>query len=139
MLFFQKKKKVLGTHPSLFYNNSLIEQDTTQKDFGLTLDYKLAFQYHVNEKKKAMKGIGLLQKLHSTLPRISLVTIYKSFIRPHLSCGDVVYDHPSSDAFSNKLETVQYNATLAITGAIKGTSHKKLFQELWLEYLQQRR
>ena len=86
-----------------------------------------------------MKGIGLLQKLHSTLPRISLVTIYKSFIRPHLSCGDVVYGHPSSDAFSNKLETVQYNATLAITGAIKGTSHKKLFQELWFEYLQQRR
>ena len=86
-----------------------------------------------------MKGVGLLQKLHSTLPRISLVTIYKSFIRPHLSCGDVVYDHPSSDAFSNKLETVQYNATLAITGAIKGTSHKKLFQELWFEYLQQRR
>ena len=51
MLFFQKKK-VLGTHPSLFCNNSQIEQDTTQKDFGLTLDYKLAFQYHVNDKKK---------------------------------------------------------------------------------------
>ena len=51
-VIFSKKKKVLGTHPSLFYNNSLIEQDTTQKDFVLTLDYKLAFQYHVNEKKK---------------------------------------------------------------------------------------
>ena len=53
--------------------------------------------------------------------------------------GDVVYDKHSNDAFSNKLETVQYNSALAITGAIKGTSCEKLYQELGLEYLQQRR
>ena len=134
------KKITPGTHLSLFFNNSLIEQDTTQKHLGLTLDHKLAFQYHVNEKmKKAMKGIRLLRKLQSILPRTSLLTIYKSFIRPHLDYGDVVYDQPSNDAFSNKLETVQYNAALAITGAIKGTSREKLYQELGLEYLQQRR
>ena len=86
-----------------------------------------------------MKGIGFLQKLHSILLRTSLVTIYKLFIRLHLDYGDVVYDQPSNDAFSNKLETVQYNAALAITGAIKGTSCEKLHQELGLEYLQQRR
>ena len=86
-----------------------------------------------------MKGNGLLQKLQSILPRTSLLAIYKSFIRPYLDYGDVVYDHPSNDAFSNKLETVQYNAALAITGAIKGTSRGKLYQELRLEHLQQRR
>ena len=86
-----------------------------------------------------MKRIGLLQKKQSVLPRTSLLTIYKSFIRPYLDYGDVVYDQPSNDPFSNKLETVQYNAALAITGAIKGTSHEKLYQELGLEYLQQRR
>ena len=53
--------------------------------------------------------------------------------------SDVVYDQPSNDAFSNKLETVQYNAALAITGAKKGTSREKLCQKLGLEYLQQRR
>ena len=57
-----------------------------------------------------MKGIGLLQKQQSVLPRTSLLTIYKSFIRPYLDYGDVVYDQPSNDPFSNKLETVQYNA-----------------------------
>ena len=56
-----------------------------------------------------------------------------------MDCSDVVYDQPSNDAFSNKLETVQYNAALAITGAIKGTSREKLYQELGLEHLQQRR
>ena len=59
--------------------------------------------------------------------------------RPHLDYGDVVYDQPSNDALSSKLQTVQYIPALAITGAIKGTSCKKLYQELGLEYLQQRR
>ena len=79
-----------------------------------------------------MKGIGLLQKPQPILPRTSLLTIYKSFIRPqpHLDYGDVVYDQPSHDAFYKKLETVQYNTALAITASIKGTSHEKLYQEL---------
>ena len=86
-----------------------------------------------------MKGIGLLRKLRSILTRTSLLTIYKSFIRPHLDYGDIVYDQPSNDAFSNKLETVRYNAALAIMRAVKGTSREKLYQELGLEYLHQRR
>ena len=105
-LFFQKK--ILGTHPSLFFNNLLIKQDTTKKHFGLTLEHQLTFQYHVNEKiKKAMNGIGPLRKLYSILPRASLLAIYKSFIRPHLDYGNVVYDKFSNDGFTNKLETVQ--------------------------------
>ena len=34
---------------------------------------------------------------------------------------------------------MQYNAALAITGAIRGTSREKLYQELGLESLQKRR
>ena len=33
------------------------------------------------------------------------------------------------------MELIQYNAALAITGAIRGTSRKKLYQELGLESL----
>ena len=86
-----------------------------------------------------MKGIGLLCKPKSILHRTSSLTVCKSFIRPHLDYVDVVYDQPSNDAFSNKLETVQYNAALAITGEINDRSREKLYQKLGLEYLQQRR
>ena len=75
-----------------------------------------------------MKRIGLLPKLQSILSQTSLLTIYKLFLRPHLDYGDVVYDQPSNDAFSNKLETVQYNLALAVRGAVKGTSPEKLCQ-----------
>ena len=54
---------------------------------------------------------------------------------PHLDYGDIIYDQPNNQAFSKKLEAVQYNAALAITGAIQGTSKTKIYQEPGLESL----
>ena len=72
------------------------------------------------------------------LPRQDLVTIYKAFIRPHLDYGDVVYDQASNNSFQAKMESIQYNACLTITGAIRGTPREKIYQELGLESLQLR-
>ena len=41
--------------------------------------------------------------------------------------------------FVPKIELIQYNAALAITGALKETSHTKLYKELWLDSLNFRR
>ena len=100
------------------------------------LDEKLTFAHHLNEKiSKANRGIGLIKRLYSYLPRKSLLNIYKSFIRPHLDYGDVIYNQPHNDTFCKMIESVQYNAALAITGAIKGFSRERLYQELGLESL----
>ena len=54
------------------------------------LDEKLNFNHHVKEKiAKANKGIGLIRKLAHVLPRQSLLTIYKLFIRPFFDYGDI--------------------------------------------------
>ena len=74
-----------------------------------------------------------------TLSRKSLLTIYKSFVRPLLDYADIIYDKPYNESFKEKLEAVQYNACLAITGAIRGTSRERLFRELGLEILNNRR
>ena len=76
--------------------------------------------------------------LQPILPRRSLLTIYKSLIKPHLDYGDVIMTNLDA-SFSNKTEPVQYTTAVAITGAIKGSSRHKLCQELGLEHLQQRR
>ena len=80
--------------------------------------------------------MGLLRKLHNTLPRLPLLTIHKSFIRPHLDYGDTIYDQAYTASFHQKIE---YNSALAITGAIRGTSQEKPYQELRLEALEKRR
>ena len=42
---------------------------------------------------------------------------------------------PNNESMNSKLESVQYIAALAITGAIEGTSRSKFYKELGLEFL----
>ena len=94
----------------------------------------------MNQKiSKANKGIGTIKRLRIYLPRNSLLSIYKSFIRSHLDYGDVIYDQPNNETFNHKIELVQYNVALAITGAIKWNSRERLYQELGLESMKDRR
>ena len=67
--------------------------------------------------------------MNNVLPRNTLLTIYKSFVRPYLDYGDNIYTQSNNESMISKLESVQYNAALAITGAIKGTSRSKLYKE----------
>ena len=45
-------------------------------------------------------------KFQYFLPRSGLLTICKSFIRPYLDYGDVIYDQPSNATFSDYIESV---------------------------------
>ena len=111
------RRTVSLTSPPLIFGNSSVSNCDYHKHFGLLLDNKLVFDRHLREQiSKANKGIGLLKRLGKFLPRDSLLTIYKSFIRPHLDYGDIIYDIPGNESFSQKIESVQYNAALAITG-----------------------
>ena len=67
--------------------------------------------------------------------QLRLLAIFKLFIRSHLDYGDVIYDQSYKYTFSNKMETVQYHAELAITRAIRGFSGENLYQGLVLESL----
>ena len=68
--------------------------------------------------------IGLIKTLSVNLLRNGLLTIYKSFIRPHLDYGDILYDKPNNENFKSKID--QYRGCLAIAGAMQGTSREKL-------------
>ena len=134
------RKKTQHPHPAIYFNNFPISSKPSTKHLGMVLDAKLNFNAHLNDKIcKANKGISIIRKLHCELSRKTLITVYKAFIRPHLDYGDVIYDQPNNDSFIKKLESVQYNAALAITGAIKGTSKERLYEELGLESLSKRR
>ena len=74
---------------------------------------------------KVSRNIALLCKFQHILPRHGLVTIYKSFIRPYLDCGDILYDKAFNASFHQKIESIQYNACLTITGAIRGSSREE--------------
>ena len=89
------------------YKNSLF-----QKHLGLTLDIKLNFSEYIKNKnitkKKKRKTMGLLRKFQPILPRSSLLTIYKTFIRSRLDYAVAIFDQAYNSAFHDKLASSQY-------------------------------
>ena len=148
IIFSSKTSKTV--HPPLFFQNSQVKRVDHHKHLGLILDSKLSFARHINEKvNKAKKWIGIIRHLRSYLPTKTLDQIYKMYARPHLDYCDIIYHSPviSHDFSSsltlnfrmNTLESTQYQAALAITGAWKGTNLDKIYEQLGWESLNERR
>ena len=91
-LIFSHKVQATN-HPPLFFNENVVPQTTLQKHLGMFLDSKLNFSEHLKTIfQKTNKSIGLFRKLQTLFSRAPIITIYKSFIRPHLDYGDMIYD-----------------------------------------------
>ncbi len=91
----------------------------------------------------------MIKCLSKYLPRHTLNELYKLYVRPHLDYGDVIYHIPATKCeyseslkmnhLMKKHESDQSSTALAITGAWKGTSQEKLYNELGWESLNLRR
>ena len=87
------RKITKSNHPTLIFNDNPVRQVALQKHLRMLLDCKLNFEEHLKTiVNKINKTIGLLCKFQNFLPRKSLLTIYKSFIRSHLGYGKIIYD-----------------------------------------------
>ena len=147
-LFSAKRSKPY--HPPLLFNGVEVKKVKDHKHLGLILDSKINFISHINEKiTRARKGIGIIRKLSSYVPIKSLDQIYKMHVRSHLDYCDIIFHRPkllndvnlsiTYNCYMAMLESVQYQAALAITGAWKGTSREKIYKELGWESLDSRR
>ena len=100
---------------------------------------------NINEKIiKAKKIIGIIKHLSNYLPIKTLDLMYKLLVRPHLDYCDIIYHIPSStngslNSLMEKIEKIQYQAGLAITGAWQGSNRNKLYENLGWESLSDRR
>ena len=75
--------------------------------------------------------------------------MYKALVRSHLDYCDIIYHTPASNSQINlgvtlsslmeRVERIQYQAALAITGAWQGSNRAKLYEELGWETLSDRR
>ena len=111
-------------HPNIIFNGNTVQKSANQKHLGLILDEKLTFNDHITSKLTTVNKLtSTLRKLYHYMPRDSLVTIYKSFIRPHLDYADVIFDKPSNATFLMELNQL----------------YQKLYQELEFETVKERR
>ena len=111
-LVFRRKIDKIDHPPEYFNLNFKVKSSSTLKHLGMVLDTKLDFNLHLkNVQSKVNKTIGFLCKLRNTLPGTSLITIFKSFLRPHFNNGDIiVYLRANNTSFHQNIESIQYNA-----------------------------
>ena len=148
ILFSRKRNKI--DHPGILFNNTPVKKVEEHKHLGLVLDSKLSFSAHIKAAiTGSRRGIDLLRYLSKYLPRHTLNELHKLYVRSHLDYGDVIYHIPAKvcefsgnvtlASLLEKLESVQYSAALAVSGAWKGTSREKLYAELGWESPSSRR
>ena len=102
-VIFSRKRSV-SSHPPLAFNNKPVAQTNSQKHLGMQVDKKLNFEEQLKKvESNVNKTIAIIRKLQNVLPRSALFTIYKSFIRPPLDYGDIIYDKAFNESFHAKL------------------------------------
>ena len=91
-VLFSRKKKTQN-HPNISLNNIQVERVSHQKHLGVILDEKLNFKEHIDSTiLKVNRSIPVIKTFRYSLPRKSLITIYKALLRPLLDYGDIIYD-----------------------------------------------
>ena len=101
------RKKTASLHPVAYFDNESVKLTQIHKHLGIMLDTNLSYEHHIKSfLNQVNKTINLLRKFQLILPRHSLITIYKTFIRPHRDYGDVIYDRAFNESFHQCLESI---------------------------------
>ena len=128
-------KKTPTNHPDIIFNNTIVEKVGEQKHLGLILHSSLSFEKHINEKIiKAKKNLNLIKNVTKYLPIKVLDQMYKALVRPHFDYCDIIYHIPPREtkfgivlnALMEKIEKIQYNASLVITGCMERNQSFKI-------------
>ena len=87
-------------------------------------------KYISNKINKCNKMIGKMKKLSLFLSRKTLLTIYKSFVKPDSDYTDIIYDKTFNEPFKTKIEMIQYRAAFFLLWRLKVHHMIVFFKEL---------
>ena len=125
--------------PRLFLNNSEISTVDSHKHLGIVFNRLGNWNDHITSlSTKAMKSVALLRRIQYSVPRTCLEILYKSFVRPILEYGGIIFDS-APEVRLQELEKIQRICALICTGAYKHTPQDRLLRELGWEPLSLRR
>ena len=133
------RKRVKPDHPVLTMSNIAIPSVQFHKHLGICLSCDGSWDQQIQSiVEKAWKRINILRRLKFLLDRLSLQTIYFSFIRPILEYGDTVWDN-MYEYHKEELDKIQNEAAKIVTGCTKLVSLSDLSRESGWETLRERR
>ena len=109
-----------------------------EKDIGVTVDDKLSFDQHINEKvNKANSMFAIIRRTFQFLDKKTFIPLYKALVRSHLEYANAVWC-PYKEKHIELVESVQRRATKQIPG-LGNLSYEQRLRELNLPTLKFRR
>ena len=126
--------------PALTFGGQSIPRVNDHKHLGLTLSADLRFHTHVNNiLQKFNRSLGPLYPIARHLPKLTLLSIYTTYVQPFLDYCDTIYDGHITIADCTRLERAQNRAARLITGTTRRTPTDGLRRELGWTSLTDRR
>ena len=123
----------------LTFTNEILTDKVMHKHLGVILQNNCKWNNHIESiVAKTRLLVACLRSYKYKFSRKTLNTIYTSFILPHLDYADIVWDN-CTDLLSDELESLHLDAIRTIIGAVRGTSHIKLYTESGFVTLKERR
>ena len=125
--------------PTLTFDDTDLTDIDTHKHLGLVIQNNCKWDSHIDKITQTVTMlISFLKSYKYRLSRKTLNHMYKSFILPHFDYCDIIYDN-CTQYLSDKLENLHLEAIRTIVGAVRGTSHQKLYEESGFTSLGERR
>ena len=111
-------------------NDNAIKQVSSTTFIGVTIDNKLNWAEHIDKVKcKISKDFGIINKAKRLLTRPYLVTLYYSFLFPHLTYCIEVWGG-AFDSYCSSILKVQKKAVRMFVSANRSTHTKPIFKLL---------
>ena len=111
------RKSVPPTEQPLLLNNIPLKNVKFHKHLGITFSADIQWNHHIDcVTSHAYKRINMMRFFKNKWSTFCLSTCYKSFVRPVLEYGDIVYSK-CKKADAAKLKSVQNDALRIIAGA----------------------
>ena len=133
------RKRIPPTEHPLLLNNIPLKNVKFHKHLGITFSVDMQWSHHIDcVTSHAYKRINMMRFLKYKWSTFCLGTCYKSFVRPVLEYGDIVYSS-CKKADAAKLVSVQNDALRIIAGAKRFTSNFLLLNETGFQTLETRR
>lgn len=123
----------------LYFDNEIINESNMHKHLGVTLQSNCKWENHIDTIiTKCRTLTACLRSFKYQFSRKTLSTLYKSYILPHFDYADVVWDN-CPERLTAELESLHLDALRTIIGAVRGTSHNKIYTESGFVSLKERR
>lgn len=124
---------------AVFYDNQPIPRVDSHTHLGVVFSEHMSWENHIRSRvKKSAPMINSLKRMSNILPRSCKENIYKTFIRPILEYGCLLFNN-CPEYLSDVLERCQRSVAISCTGAYSSVSHNALLTELGWPSLKVRR